>query len=72
MGIVSLHRESNFEDMDINKNSYAITFCVSEDEGQVCGGWCVQQHTRASHVNTWEGDGMVLIGMSRDEMAWLA
>lgn len=45
---------------------------MSEVEGQVCGGWHKQLHTRASHVNTWEGGGMVFSSMSRDKMAWLA
>lgn len=30
------HRAYNFEGMDINKNSYATTFCMSEVEGLWC------------------------------------
>jgi len=65
------HGVSNFEGMDISENSHAIVFCVSEVEGKVCGGWCKQLHTNASHVSTWEVDGMFFSSMSRDEMAQL-
>lgn len=51
LGMVSLHREPNFEDMDSNKNSYAITFsCQKMRVRSVVAG--VNSSTPALHMWT--------------------